>query len=67
MYNGIDSNVTIGLNSGGTLAAGAWYHVLVSYNGSSVSIYTNGTFAASGTPSSFAANTDGPFSIGARR
>src|ERR1041385_2818165 len=66
MYNGIDSNFTIALNSGGTLAAGVWYHVLVSYNGSSASIYTNGVLAGSGTPSAFVANIDGPFSIGTR-
>lgn len=66
MYNGVDSNFTIALNSGGTLTAGTWYHLLVAYSGSSVTIYTNGVLANTGTPSAFAANTDGPFSIGTR-
>lgn len=70
MYNQDGLNTSLDLSGGGPVTAGAWHHVVITYDGTTARLYVNGTEAISGQPSGtpkvFVANPDGPFVIGAR-
>jgi len=49
------------------VSATGWYHLVVTWNGSTASLYTNGILAQTSTPpSNFVANVDANFSVGER-
>jgi hypothetical protein len=66
MYNGVDTSTTLDIVGGGQPIAGTWYHLVVSYNGTSATMYVNGVSAVSGSPAAFVQNSDSVFAIGAR-
>jgi hypothetical protein len=66
MYNQNGTSTSLDIAGGGPIATNTWYHVAVVYDGTAATLYVNGVFAASDTPSSYVANVDGPLTIGAR-
>ncbi|MCX6924288.1 MAG: hypothetical protein NT154_13905 [Verrucomicrobia bacterium] len=70
MYNQNSTSFSLELAGGGTVETNTWYHIVATYDGTTATLYVNGTEAAngqpSGSPSAYVANTDGPFVIGAR-
>ncbi len=47
-------------------AAGAWVHLVVTYDGSVLKMYTNGVIASTAAPTNYVPNVDAPFTVGAR-
>ena len=70
MFNQNSTTASISLSVPVT-NAGAWYHLVITYDGTTVKFYENGAVLASGTPTSylgnkFVPNVDAPLSIGCR-
>ncbi|NBW23743.1 MAG: LamG domain-containing protein, partial [Caulobacteraceae bacterium] len=57
---------TITVTGTGTVSANVWSHFAVVRNGSTITIYVNGTAGGTGTNSSFSDDTTAPVEIGAR-
>lgn len=66
MYNGVNTTQSVDLSGGGPPVVGAWYHLVVRYDGANAAFYVNGVKAGEVAVSAYAPNAGGPFSIGAR-
>src|ERR1043165_1565331 len=66
MYNGVDNATTVSITGGGAPVAGNWYHVLVSFDGTTARMYVNGVAGPSAAPAAFVQNSDSPFNIASR-
>jgi hypothetical protein len=49
-----------------TTSLGSWWHLVLTYNGATASLYTNGVLASSATTNSYVPNVDSQFSLGSR-
>jgi len=66
MYNGVDANTTISITGGSAPVAGNWYHVVVSFDGTTATMYVNGVAGPSAAPAAFVQNSDSAFNIASR-
>lgn len=66
MYNGVDTATTLSITGGGAPVAGNWYHLVVSFDGTTSRMYVNGVAGPSGAPTAFVQNSDSPFNIASR-
>lgn len=48
------------------LPLGSWYHLVLTFDGTTATLYKNGAVAQSGTPAGFVPNVDAQFSVGMR-
>lgn len=48
------------------LPLGSWYHLVLTFDGTSATLYKNGVVAQTTTPTGYVPNVDAPFTIGAR-
>ena len=66
--NGTAANAYWGLSGGvvsaGTVAAGAWYHLAMTFDGATLTLYVNGVSVGSGVQTNFS-STDSVFRVGA--
>src|SRR5688572_16160531 len=66
MYNGVDANTTISITGGGAPVTNNWYHVVVSFDGTTARMYVNGVAGQSAAPAAFVQNIDSAFNIASR-
>ncbi len=66
MYNGVDTATTISITGGGAPVAGNWYHLVVSFDGTTARMYVNGVAGPSAAPAAFVQNSDSAFNIASR-
>src|SRR5206468_3094138 len=66
MYNGVDTATTISITGGGAPLAGNWYHLVVSFDGTTARMYVNGVAGPSAAPGAFVQNSDSRFNIASR-
>ena len=70
MFNQSGTASALELAGGGPVAINTWHHVVITYNGTTATLFVNGAEAATGepvgSPKAYVANTDGPFVIGGR-
>ncbi len=66
MYNlnGLSTSLNLAIPT--NMVAGAYYHLVVTFDGTTATAYVNSALVATGQPSSYVPGTAGPFSIGAR-
>jgi hypothetical protein len=66
MYNqnGLNTSLNMAVNT--NMVPGAYYHVVVTFDGTTARAYVNSVLVTSGQPTSYIPGTDGPFTIGAR-
>jgi hypothetical protein len=62
--NGVTPSITLFATN--DLPLGSWYHLVLTYNGTTATLYKNGVVAQSGTPAGFVPNVDAPFNVGVR-
>jgi len=60
------NNYTANLTGTTTITPGQWYHLVVTYDGNTVTLYVNGKAEATAQTSNYAPNPDQPLGIGAR-
>jgi hypothetical protein len=60
------ANPSITLFATNDLPLGSWYHLVLTYDGTTATLYKNGVVAQSGNPLGFVPNVDGPFTVGIR-
>ncbi|MGH7973765.1 MAG: LamG-like jellyroll fold domain-containing protein, partial [Limisphaerales bacterium] len=48
------------------LPLGSWYHIVLTYDGTTATLYKNGVAVSSGTPAGYVGNISAPFSVGTR-
>jgi hypothetical protein len=48
------------------MVAGNYYHLAITYDGTTANVYVNSVLLASGSPTGYVPGTDGPFSMGVR-
>lgn len=48
------------------LPLGSWYHIVLTYDGTTAKLYKNGVLASSVTTNAYVGNVDAPFTIGCR-
>ena len=65
-FNQNAANPSVTLFATNDLPLGSWYHMVLTYNGTTATLYKNGVAVSSGTPTSYVPNVDAPFTIGAR-
>ncbi len=46
--------------------AGVWTHIVLTFDGTTATLYTNGVVASSGVPAGYVPNVNAPFSVGER-
>lgn len=63
MYNENGGNQSVDI-TGGAYTVGQWNHLVATWDGTTATLYVNGSFAGAQT-AGYVANTDVPFSIGA--
>ncbi len=66
MYNQQGTAIALGLSIPTNMVAGTFYHLVVTFDGTTANAYVNSVLVASGSPSSYVPGVDGPFSIGTR-
>ena len=66
MYNRNGTATSLSISGGGAPVAGAWYHVVVVFDGTTARLYINGAQVASGNPSSYVPGSAGGMSVGVR-
>jgi hypothetical protein len=64
MYSGVGSAVSIDI-TGGTYITGVWSHVVLVWNGSTATLYVDGTPVATSPPGTYLPNASTSFGIGA--
>jgi hypothetical protein len=64
MFN--QNSTTPSLTVSAPVSAVGWYHLVLTWNGSTASLYTNGVLAQTSSPTNFVPNVDGLFSVGER-
>jgi hypothetical protein len=62
--NGVNPSVTLFATN--NLPLGSWYHLVLTYDGTTATLYKNGVVAQSAIPLGFVPNVDGPFTVGIR-
>ncbi|MBL9135193.1 MAG: immunoglobulin domain-containing protein [Verrucomicrobiales bacterium] len=66
MYNQNGTATAVNISGGGAPAVGSWYHVVATYDGTTATLYVNGTVAGTGTPPSYVPSAGGSMFIGGR-
>lgn len=66
MYNENGLSTSANITGGGAPSAGAWYHLVATYDGTTVRLYVNGTESASANPTGYVPGKSGGLSIGGR-
>lgn len=64
-YNQNELNTSLNITGGGAPVAGSLYHLVVTFDGTTATLYVNGV-ATTGTPTGYVPGTAGPFCVGAR-
>lgn len=64
-YNQNDIATSLDITGGGAPVAGNLYHLVVTFDGTTATLYVNGV-ATVGTPTGYVPGTAGPFCVGAR-
>jgi len=66
MYNQQGTATSLSLAIPTNMVVGTYYHVVITFDGTTANAYVNSALVASGQPTSYVPGVDGPFSIGAR-
>jgi hypothetical protein len=66
MYNRNGTATSLSISGGGAVSPGSWYHVVVTFDGTTARLYINGAEVASGNPTSYIPGSSGGFAVGTR-
>ncbi|MCX6927620.1 MAG: immunoglobulin domain-containing protein, partial [Verrucomicrobia bacterium] len=66
LFNQNSTTPSLNISGGGAVVAGTWYHLAVSFDGTTARLYVNGALAVSGYPTSYIPATYGGVTISAR-
>ena len=66
MYNQNGLNTSLNLSADTNMVAGTFYHVVVTFDGTTARVYVNGVLLKSGAPTSYVPGVDGELTIGSR-
>ncbi|HWX22817.1 MAG TPA: LamG-like jellyroll fold domain-containing protein [Candidatus Binatia bacterium] len=65
-YDQNAGTVAVSITGGPAPVAGTWYHVAAVFDGTTATLYVNGTAVVSSPPTNYVAGTAGPLAVGCR-
>ena len=66
MYNQNGTTTSLNITGGTTAVPGTWYHVAVTFDGTTATVYVNGVASTNDVPTGYVPGTAGPLTVGVR-